>query len=128
MSTNTVADRAAQLTVEAFDAFNETFMLGLATPAASVPTPDNKYFPGAEWKAEDGGGLRLDGFVPFAGHTHDTVVIGGKAKICFPTKAAMSDGPSAAPAPERMGYRQNRLTERQESGGQSIHVTPTLPA
>jgi peptide/nickel transport system substrate-binding protein len=31
------------------DAFNETFMLGLATPAASVPTPDNKYFPGAEW-------------------------------------------------------------------------------
>lgn len=31
------------------DAFNEAFMLGLGTPAASVPMPDNKYFPGAEW-------------------------------------------------------------------------------
>ena len=31
------------------DAFNQTFMLGLGTPAASVPAPDNKYFPGPEW-------------------------------------------------------------------------------
>jgi peptide/nickel transport system substrate-binding protein len=31
------------------NAFNETFMLGLGTPAAAVPVPDNKYFPGPEW-------------------------------------------------------------------------------
>ena len=28
---------------------NETFMLGLGLPSASVPTPDSKYYPGAEW-------------------------------------------------------------------------------
>ena len=31
------------------DAFNEAFMLGLGTPAASVPVPGSKYFPGEEW-------------------------------------------------------------------------------
>jgi peptide/nickel transport system substrate-binding protein len=31
------------------DAFNETFMLGMGIPAASVPVPDNKYFPGPQW-------------------------------------------------------------------------------
>ena len=28
---------------------NETFMLGLGLPTASVPTPNSKYYPGTEW-------------------------------------------------------------------------------
>lgn len=31
------------------DAINESFMLGMGRPSAAVPSPENKYFPGAEW-------------------------------------------------------------------------------
>jgi peptide/nickel transport system substrate-binding protein len=39
--------RALSLGVDR-DAFNDTFMLGLAQPSASMPRPDSKYFPGEE--------------------------------------------------------------------------------
>jgi peptide/nickel transport system substrate-binding protein len=31
------------------DAINETFFLGVGIPSASVPAPENKYYPGDEW-------------------------------------------------------------------------------
>jgi len=32
------------------NAFNEALMLGLGRPSATVPLPENKYFPGEEWQ------------------------------------------------------------------------------
>jgi peptide/nickel transport system substrate-binding protein len=34
------------------DQVNEAFFLGTGIPSAAVPTPDNKYYPGDEWKTK----------------------------------------------------------------------------
>jgi peptide/nickel transport system substrate-binding protein len=41
--------RALSLSIDR-DAFNESLMLGLGRPSATVPLPENKYFPGEEWQ------------------------------------------------------------------------------
>ena len=48
---NATFRRALSMAVDR-DEINETLMLGLGRTSASVPAPENKYFPGAEWRTK----------------------------------------------------------------------------